>query len=954
MTPTSPPVVPAAWPRAASLPAATAIACILSLQLGLWLAPEGALLPVISPASGVALAALLHCAPGNRRALLWTMFTAAFVSYLIAGRPAWPAAGFALAHLVEAWACASLLLELFGAPILFDRLREVVALIAAAVLVCGCTALLAALVAALASGGGFWVHCRSWWLTAVPGMLLVAPLAAGWGRQQQAPPPGSPPRRLEPALLAALVTGLTFLAFDPVDSHWGLVVRPFLPTALIAWGALRLGLRGTVTLLLLAAVTALATTLWSATSPLGGAVRNEQLLWVQLYLACATAIGLLLAAALAERLRTEDVLRKGQSLLEAIVQGTTDAVYMKDPQGRYLRLNPAAGRFIGRRPEDVIGLDDAALFPPEEAARLMALDREVIDTRQPRSFEESLTTAGGQRRTLYATTGPVLDASREVAGLFGIARDVTAQKADEAALQRSETRFRSLYQSNVIGIGYWTDDGRVEDANDAYLALTGCTRADLRDGRGNWRRQVPPEYDAVVTEALATLEREGRVQPVNLEILRRDGTRGQVLAGVARLSPQDPGSMIAYLVDMTAQQEAEAARAALEAQVRHTQKLESLGVLAGGIAHDFNNLLQPILGHSDLLLKALPEGSQERADALEIRQAALRASTLTSQMLAYSGRGTLEVRTVDLNDCIRQTQRLIESSTARKATLQFHLASALPAVEADPGQLQQVAMNLIVNASEALDAERGGMVRIATGVQRLSAADLARSRLPERPDPGEFVYLEVTDTGCGMDATTLERLFDPFFSTKFTGRGLGMAVVQGIVRGHRGAILVDSTPGKGSRVTVLFPVSGRRAQAAGALEIAGRVAAAGRGRRVLLAEDDGAVRAVSASMLSMIGWDVVAVADGEEALANFRQDPTGFAAAVLDLSMPSLGGMQTLRALQRIRADLPVLLTSGYPEPEPAGPGSGGPANSRDGRVAFLQKPYSLDDLGAKLAQVLA
>ncbi|HEX9188630.1 MAG TPA: response regulator [Vicinamibacteria bacterium] len=391
---------------------------------------------------------------------------------------------------------------------------------------------------------------------------------------------------------------------------------------------------------------------------------------------------------------------------------------------------------------------------------------------------------------------------------------------------------------------------------------------------------------------------------------------------------------------MAARDRAEQQRLELERQMLHAQKLESLGVLAGGVAHDFNNLLMAILGNLDLALLELAPASPARVRVEQSIQATRRGSELARQLLAYSGKGRFVVEAVDLSRLVEENARLFDTSVSGNATLRLDLDRSLPLIEAAPGQVQQVVMNLITNAAEAIGPE-GGTITVTTGLCDCDARYLARSRLREVPPAGRFAFVETSDTGCGMDELAMDRLFDPFYSTKSPGRGLGMAAIQGIVRGHRGAILVDSALGRGSTVRVLFPVlEGSRHEAA-AVPAEGQAPLL-RGT-VLVVDDQELVREACLGMVEALGMDALAAADGHEALEVLRREADRISHVLLDLSMPGMDGITAFQELVRIKPGVKVILSSGYDEQgfvrRLAGRGPAG----------FIQKPYSVSDLRAVL-----
>ena len=389
----------------------------------------------------------------------------------------------------------------------------------------------------------------------------------------------------------------------------------------------------------------------------------------------------------------------------------------------------------------------------------------------------------------------------------------------------------------------------------------------------------------------------------------------------------------------------EEARQRLEKQVQYAQRLESLGVLAGGIAHDFNNLLVAIMGNTDLALMDLPQYSPVKQRLEDVRATAVKAADLTSQMLAYSGKGRFAVQPVAINELIREMSNLLAISMSKKAVLRFNFAENLPSVVADPSQMRQVVMNLITNASEAI-GDKSGIVSISTGLFHADEQYLAETYLHDRLQPGYYVNLEVADTGCGMTPSVREKIFDPFFTTKFTGRGLGLAAILGIVRGHGGAIKVYSEEGKGTTFKILFPASSEAAVSAatGALEPVRNWKGSG---TLLVVDDEEAVRNVARMMLERVGFTVLTAADGRAGLEVFQQRADEIAGVLLDLTMPHMNGEEAFRGMRRIRADVPVILASGYSEQDTSAQFAG------KGIAGFIQKPFRFEKLIEQFRLVL-
>ncbi|HHH76453.1 MAG TPA: PAS domain S-box protein [Phycisphaerae bacterium] len=405
--------------------------------------------------------------------------------------------------------------------------------------------------------------------------------------------------------------------------------------------------------------------------------------------------------------------------------------------------------------------------------------------------------------------------------------------------------------------------------------------------------------------------------------------------------------------DISERRNAEADRLSLERQVQHAQKLESLGVLAGGIAHDFNNLLTVILGNAELALHGLSPHAPARSNIQSIEHASQRAAELARQMLAYSGKGMFTIQPIDLQELITEMSHLLDVSISKKAVLKYNYADNLPTFEGDTTQIHQIIMNLITNASEAI-GDKSGVIALSTGAMDCdqiyfdSVDEIVRASLDEPLAEGLYVYLEVADTGCGMDVETVSRIFDPFFTTKFTGRGLGMAAVLGIVRGHGGAIKIYSEPGKGTTFKILFPASTELPEDS-PLRVQSECEDEnwqGQGT-VLIADDEDTIRALGKRMLNELGFDALTAADGSEVVELFRDNADEIVCVLLDLTMPHMDGEQAFRELRRIKPDVKVILCSGYNERDATQQFVG------KGLAGFIQKPYGLVNLRDKIMGIL-
>jgi PAS domain S-box-containing protein len=385
-------------------------------------------------------------------------------------------------------------------------------------------------------------------------------------------------------------------------------------------------------------------------------------------------------------------------------------------------------------------------------------------------------------------------------------------------------------------------------------------------------------------------------------------------------------------------------RKEMERHLLQKDKLESLGLLAGGIAHDFNNLLVGILGNSSLALETLSTNNPARPMLKDVIAASETAANLTRQLLAYAGKGRFVTEPVDLSDLVRQINSLLQTTVPKHVQLRMELMEKLPCVEADTAQMQQLILNLALNGAEAI-GEQQGSVLITTGVQHVDEDYVATALLPAHIDPGEYVCVQVRDTGCGMSQETIDRIFDPFFTTKFTGRGLGLAAVLGIVRGHKGAIKVYSALGQGTTFKLLLPAT---SQVAGASAKHVELEQAFRGETVLVVDDERIVRRSAKAMLERYAYAVVLAENGKEAVDLFRVLADKIDVVLLDMTMPIMGGEEAFRQLKTIRPDARVILSSGYNEVEAVRRFAG------KGLAGFLQKPYSVVTLVNKIRAVLS
>ena len=515
------------------------------------------------------------------------------------------------------------------------------------------------------------------------------------------------------------------------------------------------------------------------------------------------------------------------------------------------------------------------------------------------------------------------------------------------AVEGSEERLRRISEAAHDGIVMVDHRGRATYMNSAAEDMLGFSRDELL-GRSMLSRVVPRRYrkrfSRTFRAGLTTGQGPGMGQTSEVMIQDRNGREFPVELSASAVKFGDRWHLVGVVRDISQRKRQEEERRRLEEQLQEAQRLESLGVLSGGIAHDFNNLLTTVLGHVGIM-ETMASHDFMLGDSLgEIRTAVQRMSDLTQQMLAYSGRGQFIVEPLSFAELIADMAELLHSSVSKRAHLDFRFDPVLPKVMADRGQMQQVVMNLITNASDAIGDSDGQVVVSARQVE----ADrewLQRCRPGAELPPGAYVSLEVQDSGSGMDEETRARMFEPFFTTRFTGRGLGLAAVLGIVRGHKGAIDVVSAPGEGTTVRILLPPAELPAETSAPDEEESEIQTTG---TVLVVDDEPGVRFLARMVLEEYGFSVLTAEDGRQAIEVFSQRADEIDLVLLDLTMPNMDGEQAFAALQEVRQGTRILLSSGYSRLETM--------KRFEGRqlAGFVPKPYEVETLVREVRRALA
>ncbi len=647
--------------------------------------------------------------------------------------------------------------------------------------------------------------------------------------------------------------------------------------------------------------------------------------------------------------QAEAALRVSEERLRKLFDEAIDGIAVADLEtGLLLDCNQALASLVDRDRGELLGRHQKILHPPAPPDAAFSPTFQLHRTQRNGQVLETqvITRTGAIREVEVKSNILELHGRRLMQGIF---RDITERKRMEQALRESEEKYRQYIENAPLGVFVADYQGRFLETNPTVCRVTGHSAEQLQ------QLTIP---DLLAPESLQDglahfqqLKEHGKTAG-ELLIKRSDGTHRVMTVDAVRLSAD---RYLGFCLDVTRSRWAEQERLTMERQLLRAQKLESLGVLAGGIAHDFNNILAVIVGQLDMAIEDVPPFSPLLRPLLEAQQASLRAADLCRQLLIYAGKERIFIQQLNLNELIREMTHLLQVSIAKRAVLTQHLAEQLPAFAGDATQLRQILMNLIINASEAL-GEDAGTITVSTGVMACERASLDQANpayqagfdepLPE----GLYVYCEVADSGCGMDVETQTRIFEPFFSTKFTGRGLGLAALLGIVRSHRGVIKLHSEPGRGTTIKVLFPVSAVAAPPAPApVPVATPVPrSAWRGSgTILVADDEPAVRASTSKLLQRLGFTVLTAAGGREAVALFEQQADDIVCVLLDRTMPGLDGVQTFRELRRLRPAVKVILCSGYNRQAAIG------HLADEGLAGFLQKPYQFATLREKIRAVL-
>ncbi len=635
---------------------------------------------------------------------------------------------------------------------------------------------------------------------------------------------------------------------------------------------------------------------------------------------------------------------KYQSIFDHVVEG----IYQSTKSGKFITVNNALIKMLGYdSEEEVMALDlPVDIYLDPEVRHQLA--EEVDDLGFLHDRQLQLKKKDGSIITVIMNDRAVRDANGKFLYYEGTLVDVTEKIQVQAELEKSEKQLKAVINSSPDLIILKDAEGKWLVANSSAemrfglenIDFIGKTDADLSslvpqnkdffDVSGKfdeitWRRHHLIRYETVLYKGEAPLH----FDVVKVPSFADDGSRW-ALVTIAR--------------DVTKIKQDQRKQLQLEKKIQKAQKHESLYILAGGIAHDFNNLLVSILGNAGLALLELDEKSLIAESLKQIEVASQRAADLTKQLLAYSGKGKFVLEIVDLSSLVEEMAHLLEISISKDITLIYDFDKNLPPIEADPTQIRQVVMNLITNASEAI-GKKWGRIHITTGRHSFENEDLSHYLFQEEFGEGEYCYIEVRDTGCGMSEETLKKIFDPFYTTKFTGRGLGLAAVLGIVRGHKGTIKVDSDEINGTTFRAIFPSSKKPVVAKKDPALLSRERYAD--ITILVVDDEETVLNVTCRILRQYGFNVIAAHDGYDALEQLKSNIHDISLVILDMTMPGLDGEATFREMRKYDPQLKIILSSGFSEQEATNKFTG------KGLTGFIQKPYRPIELAVKVQAAL-
>ena len=637
--------------------------------------------------------------------------------------------------------------------------------------------------------------------------------------------------------------------------------------------------------------------------------------------------------------QAEEKLALGEKRLRQIIDLIPHFIFAKDNAGRYILANKAVAEAFGTTVDALNGKYDTDIAVTHDSSRrLREDDADVIKSGLPKIIpEETITDAEGRTRVLHTQKIPFTFSGASSAAVLGVSVDITERKRAEEALIKSEKDFRHLFDTaNDVIIIFDPERETILEANAAACVTYGISHDELVGRSLKDLTMDVRKGEAQISSALET----GLTTDFESVHFNNKGEQIHFLINSSVIEYRNKRAILSINRNITERREAEEA-------LRQAQKLKSIGTLAGGIAHDFNNLLNAVLGQSALALNKLPKESPAGSNITKAIKAAERAADLTRQLLAYSGKGKMIAEEIDLNLLVKENAQILEVSIPKTAQLRFDLGAPSPHIRGDVGQIQQIVMNLIINAGEAIGA-MAGFITLRTAQLEITRDDTEYWKYTNTElAPGTYALLQVSDTGHGMKPEVLARIFDPFFTTKFTGRGLGLAAVLGIIRGHQGGVRISSTEGNGTQFDVIFPIIHQLPKPR-IPETTASQSTDGEGRTILIIDDEPSVLELLTDIFTEARFKVMSALNPMEGIELYRLFQYDIAMVVLDYSMPGMDGKAAFSELVAINKDVQVLLCSGYSEEETAS------VFGKERPAGFINKPYRPEVLMAHVSRILS
>jgi two-component system cell cycle sensor histidine kinase/response regulator CckA len=643
---------------------------------------------------------------------------------------------------------------------------------------------------------------------------------------------------------------------------------------------------------------------------------------------------------LKRRREVEQQLRDQVELRRMIFDHAPGGISLSDLNLRLVEVNDTYCHMLGYSRDELLQLSFIQITHPDDVEKSLALNRRIAAGGSPAEpLEKRYIRKDGSSIHVVLNVGVIRDEKGAPRFFVGQVTDITERRQVESELHQRQKQLATVLAHAPIILFAVDAQGIFTLSEGAGLAAIGREPGEAVGHSVFDRYAARPDITGDVRRALAgetfTIQREINGVFFETRCMPQRGADGRI------------AGMIALAIDITDRQAAAREREKIEHKLLDVQKLESLGVLAGGVAHDFNNLLTAIVGNANLARLALPPASPVAGNLDQIEQASQVAAGLCQQLLAYAGRSRLDPRATDLNTLVRDTTDLLRLSVGNHAQLRLKLAPELPGIMADAGPIRQVLLNIVQNAAEAI-GRADGLIELTTRLRPVDAAWLAEASTGQQLPAGSYVCLEVTDNGPGLDRETRARIFDPFFSTKGGGRGLGLAAALGIMRSHKGALRLASEPGRGTTFTLAFPINDQPVQAPVPAAPPAPPARTWRGSgSVLIVDDEQTVRATAAQMIAFYGFTVKQAESGQQALDFLRQRGSRFDLVLLDLTMPGMDGYATFTALRQLQPDQRIVVFSGYSAQDAKQRFAGQNLNG------FLQKPFSADSLRQVLREAI-